>query len=310
MIRVGLLGENMPVKFRFYQNTSLYGEDYYKVRDFLIELDSHNYHFGRWDWMLMSIDNEWCDPEGLVKIGVWEDGSKIVGITTYDGKLGAAFLLTLKGYETLKEEMLLNAKANLAKEGKFNVLILDGDLEMQNIAVKHNFYPTTNGESDAIYLIDLDRINYELPKRFQVISLKDNFDLYKYGQALWRGFNHEINIEGPFPFYWEKHSERYKQQWNRPNINLDLKICIVAPNGDFVSYCGMWYDQKTKSALVEPVATEPAYRKMGLGKAAVLEGVKRCGQLGAKRAYVGSNQQFYYSIGFRPYAHSTWWKEK
>jgi predicted N-acetyltransferase YhbS len=84
----------------------------------------------------------------------------------------------------------------------------------------------------------------------------------------------------------------------------------MAPNGDYVSHCGMWYDKKSKSALVEPVATEPAYQRMGLGKAAVLEGIKHCGKLGVIRAFVGSSQQFYYNIGFRPYATSTWWKEK
>jgi len=49
-----------------------------------------------------------------------------------------------------------------------------------------------------------------------------------------------------------------------------------------VSYCGMWQDSASQSALVEPVATDPAYRKIGLGKAAVLEAVRRCGTLGAK----------------------------
>ena len=110
--------------------------------------------------------------------------------------------------------------------------------------------------------------------------------------------------------YWKKHSRNYETEWNRPNINLDLKIFVVAPNGDFVSHCGMWYDKTIDCALVEPVATEPAYRKMGLGKAAVLEGIKRCGKLGAKRAYAGSSQQFYYNIGFRPYKTSRWWEEK
>jgi len=93
-------------------------------------------------------------------------------------------------------------------------------------------------------------------------------------------------------------------------VNLDVKIAVVAPGGDWVSYCGMWQDAASRSALVEPVATDPAYRKMGLGKAAVLEGVRRCGLLGAKRAFVGSSQQFYYSIGFRPCATSTWWAKK
>ncbi|HBP38077.1 MAG TPA: GNAT family N-acetyltransferase, partial [Clostridiales bacterium] len=57
-------------------------------------------------------------------------------------------------------------------------------------------------------------------------------------------------------------------------------------------------------------ATDPAYRKMGLGRAAVLEAIRRCGVLGARRAFVGSSQQFYYSIGFRPYATSTFWVRK
>ena len=32
------------------------------------------------------------------------------------------------------------------------------------------------------------------------------------------------------------------------------------------------------------------------------------GEMGAKMAFVGSFQQFYYSIGFRPYLTSTWWR--
>jgi predicted N-acetyltransferase YhbS len=49
---------------------------------------------------------------------------------------------------------------------------------------------------------------------------------------------------------------------------------------------------------------------MGLGRAAVLEGLRRCAKLGAKRAFVGSSQQFYYNIGFRPYTSNTWWERK
>jgi GNAT superfamily N-acetyltransferase len=300
----------MSVTFRKYRNGILYNDDYSNVRKFLIELDNHNYHFGRWDWMLMCFWGEWTDPDGIEKIGIWENNNKIIAIATYDSTLGSAFLLTLKGYEILKEEMFIFAKENLSKDGKFRVLILDGDLEMQNIASKHNFYPTQDKESDAVYIIDNERIKYNLPKGFNIISFKDNFDIYKYRQVMWKGFNRETNGEGPFYLHWEKHSEKHKAAWNRPNVDLELKIFVVSPNGDFVSHCGMWYDRKSKNALVEPVATEPAYRKMGLGKAVVLEGIKRCGELGAIKAFVGSSQQFYYNIGFMPYATSTWWKEK
>jgi predicted N-acetyltransferase YhbS len=124
---------------------------------------------------------------------------------------------------------------------------------------------------------------------------------------LWRGFDHEARGEGVFKIENAINSEI---DFQRPNVNLDLKIAVVAPNGGFVSYCGMWYDTASQSALVEPVATDPNFRKMGLGKAAVLEAVKRCGILGAKTAFVGSTQQFYYSIGFRPYSTATRWVRK
>lgn len=71
----------------------------------------------------------------------------------------------------------------------------------------------------------------------------------------------------------------------------------------------MWYDQEAGFAVIEPVATDPDYRKMGLGKAAVLEGIRRTGELGAKTALVGSSQQFYYSIGLRPFSTATIWRK-
>lgn len=296
----------MSVKFRNYNSETLFGNDYTALRDFLITLDSYNYHFGRWDWMKT---HSYLDKSGLPKIGLWEKNGSVVAVATYDCSLGKAFLLTLPGYEYLKEEMLLYAKNNLNKDEKFQVIILDGDTHMQNIAAMHGFYPTQDKECDAIYPIDIDNISYALPEGFRITSMSETFDLYQYGQVLWRGFNHELNGEGTFVFK-EEDRPQWELDFKRPNVNLDLKIAVVAPNGDFVSYCGMWQDTKSQSALVEPVATDPAYRKMGLGRAAVLEAVRRCGKLGAKRAVVGSSQQFYYSIGFRPYATSTWWMRK
>ena len=335
-------------KYRFNPD-ELFGDDYYAVRNFLIKLDSHNYHFGRWDWM---ITHGYLDKRGLPEIGIWEDGGEIIALTTYDCGLGKAFLLTSDerrtagGYRGLREEMLMYAKGALAKrvagtgeaadaskagsktadasgslceadcktdgDSFADVLILDGDLETQDIAARNGFRSTQDKEWDAVYIIgenagDCDKIHYKLPDGFTITSMAETYDLYKYGQVLWKGFNHEAGGQGPFVFKRED-LPKWESEFKRPNCNLDIKIAVAAPNGDFVSYCGMWHDAASKSALVEPVATDPAYRKMGLGRAAVLEGVRRCGKLGATRAYVGSSQQFYYNIGFRPYATSTWWK--
>lgn len=96
-----------------------------------------------------------------------------------------------------------------------------------------------------------------------------------------------------------------RKRFGAPHLNMNLRLLVVAPNGDYASHCGMWYIPGSDYAYVEPVFTLPEYRKMGLGKAAVLEGVKRCGKLGAKQAYVISSQQFYYSIGFYPIQNET-----
>lgn len=294
------------VDFKTYNPEPLFGEDYHKLRAFLVKLDSHNYSFGRWDWM---ITHSYLDKSGLPKIGLWEDDGAVVAAATYDCGLGSAYLLADETHRDLRGELLDYAQSALAKDGAFQVLILDGDTELQDIAAKQGFLPTQNKECDAVYPIDLSAIHYALPEGFRITSMREKYDLYRYGQVLWKGFNHESKGEGPFAPK-EEDFQRGELSFKRPNVNLDLKIAVVAPNGDFVSYCGMWFDPGCKSALVEPVATDPAYRKMGLGRAAVLEAVKRCGQLGAKRAFVGSSQQFYYSIGFRPYATSTWWHRK
>lgn len=293
---------------RFRNNCALlgFGEDYYKIRNFLLELQNPNYLFGRWDWM---ITHGYLDPGGLPSIGLWEETGDIVAMATYDCGLGKSYFCVKEGYAYLKREMLLYAKNHFQKDGQYRALINDSDASFQQTASELGFIATDEREHDAVYPIDADMISYALPEGFTITSMAENYDYLKYRQVLWKGFNHEFNGEGAFNPSREQLPEEEKEMI-RPNINLDLKIAIVAPNGDFVSYCGMWYDPASEYALVEPVATDPAFRRLGLGKAAVLEGVRRCGLLGAKKAFVGSSQQFYYSIGFRPYATSTWWKEK
>ena len=51
----------------------------------------------------------------------------------------------------------------------------------------------------------------------------------------------------------------------------------------------------------------PDFRRMGLGKAAVWEGIRRCALLGATVAYVGSDQAFYKAIGFTKRFDSNSW---
>lgn len=194
-------------------------------------------------------------------------------------------------------------------EGKSTVVISDQDLFFQGIAADLGYVATPGREYDAAFYLENISTAYDLPDGFRITTIKETYDLYQYLRVLWKGFNHELNGEGPFQYTKEKEKAAH-QEMVRPNVDLNLKVAVVAPDGNFVSYCGMWYDPVAGFAVIEPVATDPDYRRKGLGKAAVLEGIRRVGSLGAKVAYVGSSQQFYYSIGMRPYATSTIWSKK
>ena len=92
-----------------------------------------------------------------------------------------------------------------------------------------------------------------------------------------------------------------------PNFRPELNIVVRAPDGNFVSYSGTWFEPTNRIAYVEPVATDPDYRRRGLGKAAVLEGIRRCNVLGATVAYVGSDLAFYRALGFAKLHTSQCW---
>jgi len=82
----------------------------------------------------------------------------------------------------------------------------------------------------------------------------------------------------------------------------------VAPDGNYVAFAGIWPVPESTACMIEPVATDPDYRKMGLGTAVVLESIRRCAAEGATVAYVGSDQDFYLSMGFEICGRSTaWW---
>jgi predicted acetyltransferase len=67
----------------------------------------------------------------------------------------------------------------------------------------------------------------------------------------------------------------------------DLDLVSVAPNGDIASFCGVWYDDVTRSAYIEPVGTYTPYQRRGLATAVMNEGLRRVRRLGATVAFVG-----------------------
>lgn len=294
----------MTIKLRNYNNVPGFSKDFHKVRDFVIRINkdkfvSINYLWERWEW---SFCLKAIDTVDLSHMGIWEENGEIVAVAALEQSMGEVFPLVDSGFNFLKNDVLEYSLERLKKDNKLKILIQDDDCEFQICAIEKGLIPTQEKDPKSVIDIDLKKLAYKLPSGYSIRSLADEFDMYKYNQVLWKGFGHGEN-----PPTDSKHMKGRRASLSGPHQDMDLCIAVAAPSGEFVSYCGMWYDSHTDYALVEPVATDPGYRKMGLGKAAVLEGVKRCGLRGAKRAYVGSSQQFYYKIGFRPAPGGTFW---
>lgn len=88
----------------------------------------------------------------------------------------------------------------------------------------------------------------------------------------------------------------------------ELDLVAEAPEGGtFGAYCLAWLDPATRSGEFEPVGTRAAFRRLGLGKAVVSEGLRRLRALGAREAFVYGvhdsepANRLYESTGFRPF---------
>jgi ribosomal protein S18 acetylase RimI-like enzyme len=90
-----------------------------------------------------------------------------------------------------------------------------------------------------------------------------------------------------------------------PGYECDLDLVAVAPDGTFGAFCMCWVDPVNMSGEFEPVGTRPAFRRKGMARAVLHEGLRRMKARGCTTALVwceGDNQatqRLYESVGFR-----------
>lgn len=277
------------------------------VRTYDTEAVHRNWLQPRWEYMHYHplIASRGLD---LRTCGVWEDGGEIVGVAHFEHRRGVNYLEIDPRHAVLKREMLNYATEHLWSEFKDGravyVYLDDRDGEIHAIAAKLGYEPRPDlAERTSTRRIQDPPSASRVPEGFRIQSLGDEFDLRKIHRVMHRGFNHP----GEPP---EDELESRRRKLSAPNFRRDLTIVAVAPSGEYVSFCGMWMDHVNRVCYVEPVATDPDYRRLGLGTAVVLEGVRRCGAEGASIAYVGSDQAFYRSMGFEMTCSQTPWKKR
>jgi mycothiol synthase len=117
---------------------------------------------------------------------------------------------------------------------------------------------------------------------------------------------------------WEARVEMHREVWHPSKVTLDayrrlravpgyrpeFDLVAVTAQGLVASYCICWLDPLTQTGEFEPVGTRSAFRRQGLGRAVISEGLRRLQEHGATQAIVHTPhtnrgaRALYESVGF------------
>jgi ribosomal protein S18 acetylase RimI-like enzyme len=217
--------------------------------------------------------------------GIWEENGEIVAVVNFEMDLGEVFLNVKPGYEHLRPAMVDYAEKELSaiNNGKheLGVFVPDFETDLQDCLKKKGYskkyaYPLT------VYRYDKGFVERSLPEGYSVITLEDENDYQKIHDVLWKGFDHGDNPD-------EDIDCRIQMQ-SGPHFHKDLTVVVKAPNGEYACFCGMWVDEKNHYAYLEPLDTDPKYRRMGLATIALMDSMKRTMKYGATYCYGGSRE--------------------
>lgn len=283
--------------------------DYQTVSDLLIDVYEPGTTFANWlqpRWEYMHA-HEYTKSLPVERFGVAEDRGEVVGIVHFEHNPAFVYLQVHPDAHGVAPDLLdyaiehLGGYSQTFERDIVGLYINDFDEPLRRFAAARGFERCSDhGETNSRYLLDRPIPDTPLPPGFRIQSLADENDLERIDRVLWRGFGHEgVPLEsGPA-------AREASQQ--TPGFRKDLTVVAVAPDGAYASYTGMWFVPKNRVAYIEPVATDPDFRRMGLARAAVAETLRRAAGLGAEVAWVGSDLPLYLAMGFTPLFSANLW---
>lgn len=283
----------MKPAFRPYQAE----DDFWRMREFLRYVFMLNDRRER-SWHVARLDYcRWHTAMNCAKVRLedvaflWEDNGEIVAIAMPDGGPGEVHFLVHPALTTpeLEEEMLVVAEERLPKvlpDGKRGLFVWASSeyKTRQEMLQRHGYRRDTWPEHQ--WRRDLDGPIPDVPilAGFAIRPLGDGLELLERCYASGLGFHEgdiKVAVENRQDPQW------YRNIQNAPLYRRDLDLVAIAPHGAVAAFCTVWFDDVTRTGVFEPVATVPHYRRLGLGKALLTEGLRRLQRMGATRAFVG-----------------------
>ncbi|MCE7748203.1 MAG: GNAT family N-acetyltransferase [Candidatus Heimdallarchaeota archaeon] len=305
----------MKIDFKSYDHD----KDFSRIKDFLQQTyvddgDLINWTIERWNYAAFFIRDmfEFTIEKWSETIGIWEnEEGEIVSLVLNEavGRGETFFQINPSYKDSIPfEEMFDFAEKNLQTEHEGYMIlrprIREGDRQLEEIARDKGYVKREDAkETTSIITLDRDFSYPDLLEGYVIKSMADDDKVVKRTKAFARAFGNWGTKD-------EVQPSSYLALQKAPDYRKDLDIYIEAPDGEIVSFCLIWYDDKNKIGILEPVGTDPDHRRKGLAKATNYEAINRAKKLGAKKVYVGDGQQFYLSIGFQHKQCYVMWEKK
>lgn len=291
-----------------YHRRSFRDDDFIKIRDFLKQTYEKKAHYVNWHIDRWSFTRYFAQPiHGTFStwpktVGIWDDEQgNLAGIVNSEGEKGGEAFFQLSPVDFSDEfikEMIEFAEKNLAiqKEGHKEIYfrIDEGNRQFTAIFLAMGYTLQDWKEAESAMEIT-QKLEVRLPPGF-TIAEAHRLDNTQKGLAHVRAFS---NTGSDNPEGLTERIKGYEYMRKSPDYNPELDLSVLDEQNEVASFVTLWYDDLNQIGILEPVGTIPKYRKMGLGKAVIYEGINRIRAMGAKKVYVGSDQQFYHSIGFK-----------
>jgi ribosomal protein S18 acetylase RimI-like enzyme len=283
----------MKPTFRSYQTE----DDFWRMREFLRQVFLLNER-REWSWHVARLDYaRWhtclnCAQVRLEDVAfLWEADRQIIAFLMPDGGRGEAHPCvhpTLRT-ATLEEEMLSAAEERLFEpradgSRKLCVWCPDCDTLRQDLLIRRGYQKGKWPEHQWRRGLEEPIADVPLAPGYTIRSLGDGLELLERCYASGLGFHEgdiKIAVDNRNDPVW------YRNIQTAPLYRRDLDLVAIAPDGAIASFCTIWFDDVTRSAYFEPVATVPAYQRRGLGKSIMTEGLRRLQRMGATLALVG-----------------------
>jgi ribosomal protein S18 acetylase RimI-like enzyme len=276
-------------------------DDFWRMREFLRQVFLLNNRLER-SWHVARLDYaRWhsclnCANVRLEEVAyLWESGGQLIAFLMPDGGRGEAHLCVHPGLRTreLEEDMLSVAEERLAAVRSDNshrlcVWAPGPDTLRQDIMTRRGYTKCGWPEIQWRRQLNLPIPDVAIAPGYAVRSLGDGLELLERCYASGLGFHEgdaEIAVQNRDEPTW------YRNIQTAPLYRRDLDLVAIAPDGAIAAFCTTWFDDVTRSAYFEPVATVPVHRRRGLGKALMTEGLRRLQRMGATTAFVSGSSR-------------------